>query len=372
MKESIAVIFGGKSVEHDISIITGLQTIKNLSKKYEVLPVYIDIKGQWWIAENLDDVKTFLNFTKNVKKKKQVTPILGKPYFSIDGRFKKNIKIDVAVLCTHGKNGEDGSLQGVLEMCGIAYTSCGVLSSAVCMDKAVTKRIMRTYKIQSPKFMDFYASDFDKNKYKLLQEIESGLTMPLIVKPANLGSSVGISICEDMDKITSAIENAFLYDEKVVVEEFITGAKEFACGVMKVNGKAVASEIQEVNKGDIYTFEDKYLVKKEQKQEKVSQKLENRIKKLAIESYKALECDGVVRVDFLFTERNNTLYVNELNTIPGSLAFNLFNTSFRDLLDVLISEAKAKKLAKDKDVYEFNSKAIEVYAKLTNQNKYAK
>ena len=374
MRENIAVIFGGKSVEHDISIITGLQCLNNLSKKYNVIPVYLQHDGTWVVGENLDTVETYLNFKKNAKKLCRASLLMGTPYLLKEKRakFVEKIKIDCAVLATHGKFVEDGCLQGALELCGIPYTSCSVLSSAACMDKAITKLILKANKIQTPKFLHFYATEYAKFKSDIIEQLISTFNFPVIVKPASLGSSVGISICEDEQSLIKSIEYALLYDEKVIVEDYIADAKEYACAVVKVNDVPISSKVQEMTKGAIYTFEDKYLNKNGKKTTEIDENMVNRVKKLAQETYNALVCDGVVRVDFLYEQKNDILYVNELNTIPGSLAFNLFDVPFKDLLDTLILEAKERSERKDKDVYVFSSDAIKVYANLTSQNKYSK
>lgn len=374
MRENIAVIFGGKSVEHDISIITGLQCLNNLSKKYNIIPIYIKHDGQWVMGEGLDAIDTYLNFDKNEKKLARASLLMGTPCLIKEkrGKFVEKIKLNCALLATHGKFVEDGCLQGALEMCGIPYTSCSVVSSAVCMDKALTKEILKVNKIPSPKFLHFYAGEYQRLKSDVVERIMHSFSFPLIVKPANLGSSVGISICEDEQGLIKSIDYALLYDEKVIVEDYIAGAKEYACAVIKVGGRAITSKVQEMTKGDIYSFEDKYLSKKSKKTNKIDEKMAARIKEFASITYNALECDGVVRVDFLYNEKEDVLYVNELNTIPGSLAFNLFDLPFKDLLDALIIEAKERKEKKDKDVYEFSSDALLAYAELTKQNKYTK
>lgn len=371
MQETIMVLFGGKSVEHDISILTALQAIKSLPSKYQALPVYIDEKGQWLIGENFDKVQTFINF-KNAKVS-EVTLKLGAPYLLINkrGKFKNQIKIDCALLCLHGKNGEDGSVQGLLRLCDIPFTSCTQVSSGVCMDKALTKKILNYHHLLTPKFVDFYAHDFNSSKFKILQQVEKELTFPVIVKPARLGSSVGISICADIDSLTSKIENALLYDNKILIEEFIDRAREYACAVIKLSDREICSNVQEMNKGEIYTFDDKYIDKKQQNSSKIPASFENKIKKLAAKTYKALECDGVARVDFL-SDGHGKIYVGEINTIPGSLAFNLFNEPFKDILECLISEAKKKMADEDNDCYQFNSRALEIYSQYEESSKYTK
>lgn len=370
MRENIAVIFGGRSVEHDISIITGLQVLNNLSNKYNVLPLYIDSNGQMCMADNLSDVYTYLDFDRKVKNKKTVSFRLGEPYIFLEKRFQSKIKLGAAILCTHGKNGEDGSLQGLLELCKIPYTSPRVLASSLCMDKACAKYMMLARNLPTPKFVDFYSAQYNQDKDKILSQIETELRkFPVIVKPASLGSSVGISVCKTRASLMRAIDNALLFDEKVIVEEFIEGAKEYCCAGLRLGNQVVYSDVVEVKKGEIFTFEDKYLRQNQENIQNIEDKLRKEIEKLTIDTYTALECDGVVRVDFLLGEE---LYVNELNTIPGSLAFNLFHVPFSDLLDSLILEAQERFRQNDRHMYEFSSGAIEQYAKISRLNKYSK
>ncbi len=372
--KNVAVFFGGKSVEHDISIITAQQVLQNLSKQYNILPIYITPDGEWFIGGNLDDAKTFLDFKRNVIKPKRVSLDMGRPVLLTEnnGRFKPYQKIDVALLCNHGRFGEDGCLQGVLECCQIPYTSCKVMSSACTMDKAITKRILKSYKIDNVKFLEVYSGEFKKSKFKTLQNIKDKLSFPLIIKPANLGSSVGISICENQEQLQTQIEEAFNFDDKILVEEFIKNAREFCCAVIKMNNSCITSQVQEVKKSKIYSFKDKYLTRTNKNDTIIENALENKMLKMSICTYKALECDGVVRIDFLYDEENKKLYVNEVNTIPGSLAFNLFNVPFRDELDLLISEAISTYEHKSKHIYKFSSEALEDFCKMSSVTKYTK
>jgi len=369
MKETIAVIYGGKSVEHDISIITGMQVLASLSEKYNVIPIYLNSLGQACTADNLDDAQVYLDFERNVQHKKSVAFMTGRPYILLEGKFKKRVKIDCAVLCTHGKHGEDGTLQGLLELCNIPYTSPSVFSSALCMDKTCTKIFMLANDIPTPEYMCIYADDFLKNQETVVNEVGEKLIYPVIVKPASLGSSVGINVCKNNFEIIFAINNAFLFDKKVIVEKFIPHAEEYCCACVKVGGEVIASEVVKVAKSEFFTFEEKYLTEKSVNNEELSQDLINEIKKLAVKTYQALECDGVVRVDFLY---NDSLYVNEVNTIPGSLAFNLFNFPFRDLLDILISEAISRQKDSDRHVYKFSSDAFKQFIENSSKNKYTK
>ena len=192
--------------------------------------------------------------------------------------------------------------------------------------------------------------------------------MPCIVKPACLGSSVGISICEDENMLDKQIRDAFKYDDKVIVEKFIQNAREFCCAVIKLGNVYLSSKVTEVKKGKFYTFEEKYLQAKTDDKKEINKKLVEKIKENAIESYQALLCDGVVRVDFLMDENNN-LFVNELNAIPGSLAFNLFDIPFSDFLASLIKQGINRFNKKSEIVYKFNSDAIKKYIELSGRQK---
>lgn len=369
--KTVAVIFGGKSVEHDISIITAMQTLKSL-KGYKILPIYIKPDGKFVTAKNLTNPDTYLNYTKNVKKERTVTFDFGLSQICIikNKKIIDKLKIDCALLCNHGHGVEDGCLQGMLELCEIPYSSCKVPSSALCMDKTLTKVILREKRIKSPAYVHFDLCQYKEKKIDILKEIKDKIKLPCIIKPASLGSSVGISICEDIEKLEKNINEAFLYDDKIIVEKYIVNAREFCCGVVKIGNKLITSNVNEVKKGKIYTFTEKYISAKNEEKEKINPQLEQKIKNLAEKTYKALLCDGVVRVDFLFDEKNNILYVNELNTIPGSLAFNLFPFPFEDLLKGIIEEAIDYHNNKRNLQYTFNSNAIKSYIEMTDHLKY--
>lgn len=369
--KNIAVVFGGKSVEHDISIITALQVMSHMPKNYNIIPIYIKPDGEFVTADNLKDKNVYLNYSKLVKNEKDVCFMPASESLVIlkSGKIKKEIKIDCSLLCNHGHGGEDGCLQGYLEMCQIPYTSCSVVSSAICMDKVLTKIILKDADIDTPAYVHFNQCEFEANCDKILDMIAKKIKFPCIIKPARLGSSVGISICEHEANLKEVIEHALKFDDKIIVEKFIANAREFCCAVLKVRDTMFESRLTEVEKSQFFTFEEKYLKEKSKENKQISKILENKIKRLAKASYKALSCDGVVRIDFLYSEENEKLYVNEVNTIPGSLAFNLFDTTFGDFLNTLILEAIRKK-EKDKGiVYKFNSSAIEKYVSMSNSFK---
>ncbi len=367
--KNIAVIFGGKSVEHDISIISAMQTIKGL-KNYKIYPIYIKPDGKFYTGDNLCEAKTYLNFNKLAKNIKEVSFEFGTSQITIikNNKIKDKIKIDCALLCNHGHGGEDGCLQGLLELAEIPYTSCNVPSSAICMDKVLTKIMLKTEKIKTPTYVHFNISQYKMQKREILNKICDKIGFPCIIKPANLGSSVGISISENEINLEKAIDEAFNYDRKIIVEKYIKNAREFCCGVMRVGNKVMPSNVQEVKKSKIYTFSEKYLTSHDEEESKFSQALDTQIKKLAVKAYNTLECDGVVRVDFLFDGK--TLYINEVNSIPGSLAFNLFKLPIADFLNNLIEEGITKHQQNKTLIYTFSSQAIKAFIDMADHLKY--
>ncbi len=367
--KNIAIIYGGKSVEHDISVITALQTMANLPKNYILIPVYIKIDGKMVTADNLNQKEIYLNYQKSVKNENEVVflPASGCLAIIKNEKIKKKIKVDCALLCTHGHGGEDGSLQGVMEICDIPYTSSSPASSALCMDKVLTKIMLTNAKLPTPAYLHFGISEYVENKNCILKEIDKKIDYPCIIKPASGGSSVGIEICENAQMVECAIENAIQYDNKIIVEKFVENAREFCCAVVKIGGQFIASKIVEVRKGKLFSFEDKYLSKKDDKKREIDISLAINIQDMAKSVYSTLDCDGVVRIDFLLGEK---LYVNEVNSIPGSLSFNMFDTTFADLIEVLLKEGKNRFDSRKKLLYSFSSKAIENYISTTNNMKF--
>lgn len=365
--KTIAVIFGGKSVEHDISVITAMQAMARFPKGYQMLPIYITSQGNFVVADNLNDAKIYLNFAKNVKNCRNVSIDFENHGVFVwkKNKIKKRIKVDCALLCNHGHGGEDGALQGMLELAGIAYTSSTLSSSAMTMDKGLTKIMLGNFHIKTLPYVQFDRCEYRQNKLKILQTIKKKLAFPCIIKPANLGSSVGISICECEAKLDKQIEDAFAFDERILVERYLSDAEEYSCACVKINDKILPSKVNKVKKSKIYTFEEKYIKEREIGKCEISKELNEQIKKLAVKAYKALRCDGVVRIDFLLDKKKKTLFVNEINSIPGSLSFNMFDSSFEDLLSVLIEEGIEKNGKTKNVIYQFSSSAIEKYISLS-------
>lgn len=372
--KNIAIIFGGKSVEHDISVITALQVMSNMPDGYKIYPIYILPNGEFVTAESLNDAKIYLNFTKNAKKMRKISFNLGKNEFFVikNKKIRNVIKIDCALLCNHGHGGEDGSLQGLLELCDIPYTSPSVVSSAITMDKVLTKKILISEHIDTPAYVQFNSWQYQTNQEKIIDEIVQKLSFPCIVKPARLGSSVGINICSNEDVLKEAISYAFNFDDKIIVEKFIENAIEFCCAALKINDKIFPSNVEQVHNGNFYTFEEKYLSKQEQTSTTIEKKLKERIKTLTKKVYASLDLSGIVRIDFLYSPNDKKLYVNEPNSIPGSLAFNMFNEKFSSLLELVIENAISDHKKRCGISYSFSSEAIKNFIQNSDVRKMTK
>ncbi len=334
----IIVFFGGRSCEHDISIITGLQAMSACRDKNT--GVYIDGDGVWWTSDGFDSV----NAVKNKKfsgRRVHIRP--GEPYLYC--KNKRLTKIDAALLCMHGVLGEDGALQGLLEMCGIPYTGSGVLASAVGMNKLYSKRIFEGAGIDVLPYEPISRAEYESDTHAVLKRLTEKLGYPMIVKPCNLGSSIGISIADDNNALYKAIRVAFEWDDTVLVEKALTDFTEVNCAVLGDGDGVIASETEQpVGWKSFLTFKDKYSGDVKSSRHKipadVSAEINDRIQELAVRAFGAVGCSGVARIDFLVKDGN--IYVNEINTIPGSLANALFrkDMDFSRLIDRLIECAK--------------------------------
>lgn len=364
-KEKVLVLFGGKSVEHDISIITTLQMSKNLPKEFDFVFCYIAKNSLWWTADNLTNIEIYKNFDKLAKNKKQLTFAFGedKLYFKKGKNYRFFAKIDFIFNCCHGSVGENGSLQGLSQLCQVAQSCSDVASSALCMDKAFMKDILNAHNLKNPKHLVFKKCQYVHLSEQEKQQIFDEINLPLVVKPANGGSSIGISVCKSQAEFFDAVELAFKFDEKIVVEKYVESLREFNCAAFEYKQNLFVSKVNEVfDKGDIYSFEDKYLQVENSPKKKVGEKLSKQIQELTEQVYKLFDCAGVVRVDFLYDAKEKQLYVNEINSIPGSLAFYLFEgVSFEELVRSLIVEGLRKEKEKQKLVCTFESDALEIF-----------
>ena len=327
----LGIIYGGISTEHDVSIMSAKSIIKNLNKdKYEVHEIYINKYGKWFEVKNGENEEIY-NLIWTIKELDVVFPVL------------------------HGIGGEDGTIQGMLELLKVPYVGCGVLSSAVGMDKVYTKIIFEKAQILQTKYISVYKKedkyyiqkeDMEEEQLKI-EHITGKLKFPMFVKPSNSGSSVGVKKAKDIGELKLAIENASQYDRKIIVEEGIDGI-EVECGILD-DGEIKASTIGEIRSAkEFYSFDAKYNIPESKTiipanidKEKIEE-----VKKLAIKAFKAIDGKGIARVDFFIEKDTNKIYINEINTMPGFTEISMYPKLFEslgmqysELLDKLIQNA---------------------------------
>lgn len=344
-KLNLAVIFGGKSAEHEVSIISARNIIKAIDKsKYDIVLVGISRDGEWYNFEKKELLSEKELFPKDKQlKNKEVISFTKKGKFILKiGKLDKHIDVVFPVL--HGSFGEDGTMQGLLKLYNVPFVGPSVLGSAVSMDKDVTKRLLEEAKIPIAKFLVFENHEREKMSFK---KITKYLGLPIFIKPANLGSSVGISKISNENEFNKAIRTAFSFDKKIIIEEFIKG-REIECSVLG-NTKLIASVPGEiVPTHDFYTYEAKYLDEGGAKTVIPAKLPKNIIKKIqntATKTFRILCCEGMGRVDF-FISKKNKIIVNEINTIPGFTSISMYpklleksGISYSYLIDSLIKLA---------------------------------
>ena len=357
MKIKLGVLFGGMSVEHEVSIITAIQAMNKLDQaKYDIVPIYIAKDGKWYTGNMLKDIEIYSDMDLLKRYAKEVV------LYNLNGRFvlqnKKGIfkkivdEINIALPIMHGTKGEDGALQGYFETIKIPYCESNTYASCVGQDKIFMKQIFESNKVRVVKYRWFFDTDYLNDSEAVIKDLEK-LGYPMIVKPATLGSSVGISVCHDELELQDAIMEAIKYDTKVLVEEFVKNLKEVNISVLGNYEHQELSEIEEVESGhELLTYEDKYIGGSKKMSSKgmasakriipanISKELSDEVRKQALLAYRALNSSGVVRIDFLIDTKENKVYANEINSIPGSLSFYLWEHSNKDyttLLDNIIN-----------------------------------
>ncbi|CAK7056904.1 D-alanine--D-alanine ligase family protein [Tissierella sp.] len=373
--KKIGVIFGGLSVEHEVSVITGMQVIENIDKtKYEVIPIYVSKDGKWLTGSSLMDFRNYKD--GNFKDAKEIilsanhgdNNIYSHP--KTVGLFGKKIlgEIDIAFPAFHGMNGEDGTVQGIFELMDIPYVGCGVLGSSVGMDKILMKDVYKANELPVVDYTWFYRSKWLKDKDLIIKDIETKLSYPLFVKPANLGSSIGISKAKNREDLVDAIEVAIRYDRKIIIEQAVENLREINCAVLGFDDEVITSLCEEpIGWEEILSFEDKY-VKTNEKGGKssgerriipagIEDNIRQEIEQLAKKAFITIDGRGVSRIDFLL-DANNNVYINEINTLPGSIAFYLWEGkgySFKKLIDELISIAIKVHEEKKENMYSYEA-----------------
>ncbi|MDO5707537.1 MAG: D-alanine--D-alanine ligase family protein [Andreesenia angusta] len=373
MKKDIAVVFGGRSVEHEVSVITGMQVMENMDKsKYNIIPIFIDKDGKWYTGDELQDFDNFKNKSFNNLREIVITPIynekriFGHPDHKI-GIFSKKFEqnIDAAFIALHGTNGEDGTIQGLFELVNIPYVSAGTMGSAVGMDKIIMKDVYKAYDLPIVKYTWFFRSAWELQSNAVITKVENEIGYPVFVKPSNLGSSIGISRANDRNELTEAIDIAMRFDRKIIVEEALIKPREINCAVMGYNNNVKASLCEEpVGWKDLLTYEDKYIHSNAKGTKgggrnipaDLSEEKTKEIQDLAKEAFMAIDCKGNARIDFLM-DKDNKVYINEINTQPGSIAYYLWEPmgiNFTQLIDELLDIAYAVQSEKEENMYSYD------------------
>ncbi len=384
---SIGVIFGGRSVEHEVSVLTAHQAMAALDDTdFSIVPVYIGKDGQWYTGTALRELSAFADIASLMRRLQMVRMSFGEGRLVLEPRAHGlrrfgagSLAIDVALPLVHGTFGEDGTLQGLLEMANVPYIGCDVAASAIGMDKHLTKVVLGAAGVPVLPYLMVWQKD--PGLAQIAERISSGFGFPVYVKPRNLGSSIGVSRVASADELGDAIELALSYTDGALIEPSQEGAIEINCSVMRKDGAPVASVCEQLTKRGLVSYVDKYMggAKQPARESKSTQApaakggMKNagrivpaplgaattrRVQEMSMAAYSAIRADGIVRVDLLMDEASGKLTVNELNTIPGSLAFYLWSEtglSFPRLLETAVTDSRRRFFARDEHSYSIDS-----------------
>lgn len=380
-KTTVGVIFGGRSVEHDVSVVTGNQVMRAFDpERYEVVPVYITHDGKWYTGEPLLDLK---NYHDEIISYKGVENVLLSPSVQhhglitnpVSGRLQKSEvkRLDVVFPAIHGTHGEDGTLQGLLELADIPYVGCAVLASAVANDKALTKDVLKQHGIPVVDGLLISRAEWLADRDAALKRITDKLTYPLFVKPATLGSSIGVGRVDNDGLLAVSLDIAASFDRRILVEAAVTNSVEINCAVMGY-GSAIETSVleQPVSWEEFLTYEEKYMrgeggMKSAERliPAPLSDTMAARIQGYARAAFQAIDGRGTARIDFLVRPDSEEVYLNEINTMPGSLAFYLWREnglSARDVVEKLVNLAQDAHADKRRNTYNYQTRLIEITA----------
>ncbi|NLV50523.1 MAG: D-alanine--D-alanine ligase [Clostridiales bacterium] len=385
MKIKLGVFFGGRSVEHEVSVITGIQAINNLDRgKYDPVPIYMARDGAFWTGEAAGKIEEYSDIPSLLKKCVRVVPVGREGRADLvlypPKRFGKNIydTLDAALPAVHGTNVEDGALQGFFRTIGLPFAGCDVEASALGMDKYAMKILFAAGGLPVLPGVKLRARDFAADPETMLDEIKGKTGWPAIIKPFDMGSSVGIRIAENREEARDALEYAFSFSPAAVAERAIINLREINCAVLGDADEARASECEEpVSSGMILSYEDKYVSGGKDGASKgmtglkrllpapIPPEMREKARALAVEAFKALDCAGVARIDFLLDSDSGELYINEINTIPGSLAFYLWQPlglSYSELLDEMVRLALKRERERDERSFSIDTGILKHYS----------
>lgn len=382
MKTRIALMFGGRSVEHEVSVISGIQAYMAIDKeRYDITPVYLTKNNEMYVGEDIGKIESYRDIPALLSRSDRVIMINeGDGVYMTShksGLFGKkiNIPVDLAFPIVHGTNVEDGALQGFFKTLGLPFVGCDVIASAVGMDKYVQKCVLKENGVPVLDSLIYTMADYEKMD-ELLNDIEAKIGYPVIIKPFNTGSSVGISVAKDRSELAKSVDEAYSYARKIIAEHAITKLREINCAVLGDENIAEASEIEEpLHSKDILSYEDKYCSGGGKKTggskgmasvsrkipAEVSPEMREEIRSLAVKAFQKLGCNGVARIDFMIDEENGKLYYNEINTIPGSLAFYLWEpvgVKYKEQLDRMIELALKRVREEAAVTYSFDTNIL--------------
>ena len=380
MKKHVGVIFGSRSCEREVAIISAVQLMRFADpEKYDIIPVYIDEHGSWYTGEALKEIGTYKPFNPEMKGIRKVFPDLSSGSGALlylnkgTGLLAKDkleiaARIDVYIVVMHGMNGEDGTLQGLMELANIPYTSTGVTGSAVGMDKIIMKEFFRGADLPVLPGEWYTRREYAEDAPKIISDVSGKLGFPVFVKPANLGSSIGVSRADNEEELKDALELAFEYDRRVLVEKGLDKPVELNCSVLGYDDDILASPIEmPLNQDEFLDFRDKYLGGNGSKgmaslsrvlPAPIEDSLKNEIQEMSKKIFRLMDCKGVVRIDYMFDRLSEKLFITEINTIPGSLAFYLWEKdgiSYRELIDRMIACAEKAHDDRNKTNYAYTS-----------------
>lgn len=389
MKVKLGIFFGGKSVEHEIAVITANQAYSSIDKeKYEIIPIYISKTGVLYTGEHLFELEQYRDIDKLLEQCTKVTLINdGKEVKVIRYPMKKfgdNVinTIDVAFPIMHGTNGEDGTIQGYIELLGLPYIGCDIVSSSIGMDKIIMKKVLKESGLPVVDFVSFYSMEYITKEEDIQKQIEE-LNYPVIVKPANLGSSVGIRKAKNRTELSEAIDFAIQFSDRIIVEKAVVNLREINCSVIGDYIHCKPSVCEEpISTDEILSYADKYVGGGKNKvnmqgqkgmaasQKKLPAELSDEkrieIENLAMETFKVLGASGVSRIDFLIDKDTQKVYVNEINTIPGALSYYLWEAtgkSFKTEIDELVEIALKRQRTREKMVFTYDQNILALNGK---------
>ena len=380
-KKQLGVIFGSRSCEREVAIISAVQLMRHINpEKYETIPIYIDENGIWYTGEPLKEIDTFKAFNPKKNGIRKVYPDLTAGSGALmtvevtGGLVKKEktvmaARIDVYVIVMHGLNGEDGTLQGLMELANVPYTSTGVAGSAIGMDKIMMKIFFRGAGLPVLPGEAVTKRLYEADSQQVIQDIQNKLGYPVFVKPANLGSSIGVSRADHEQELREALELAFEYDRRVLVEKGLDRPIELNCSVVGYDDEAEASPIEMPISGEeeFLDFKEKYLASGGSKgmaslhrvlPAPIEDELKEQIQSLSKQIFRLLDCKGVVRIDYMFDRESGKLYITEINTIPGSLSFYLWENAglrYSKLIDRMVEYAEKAHEDKNNANYAYSS-----------------